>query len=420
MKTKSLLLSLVFLLSLGAGVSAQETTLPEAGLPAVASAEAGLTSDSLFYFLETITEGIGTFFTFGDIKKAERYANLATERLAEAKALVEKEKPELAEKTLARYEKQLNNSIAHAEKTQTKNESNEKAIEVMTRVRMTTAAHLEILAEIHEKVPEQAKPAIEKAMGASVKGHEKAVSMLKEKNALGEAPERVSMPAEIPQEVQERIQMKVQQELMVEKALQVSELPRDMCTRMGGPSETCEKIPPEGFKSFEELKDFCTSSGGPSEICASLESKCKELGVTKPDDCFRVISTATLETYNSVELKTRPVPPMTEEETKERRRMEEEAKINIIEINGSKDKLTKCESSEVIFYFSPGCGYCEKVKSDGTISKMEELGIKVTQVNVQIEPVEHEFRGVPTFVIKEQVHVGYKTFKQLSELLGCS
>ena len=56
----TILLFLSFFLVLE--VLAQDTELP---LP-------GLTPDSPFYFLERISEGIGTFFTFGDLKKAER------------------------------------------------------------------------------------------------------------------------------------------------------------------------------------------------------------------------------------------------------------------------------------------------------------------------------------------------------------
>ena len=90
MKAISLLIISVFLFSLGTGVLAQETELPSPGL----------TPDSPFYFLEMIAEEIGTFFTFGDLKKAERYAILAAERLAEVQAVVEKGKPEFAEKPL--------------------------------------------------------------------------------------------------------------------------------------------------------------------------------------------------------------------------------------------------------------------------------------------------------------------------------
>ena len=321
MKKIVLITILSFLLfSFGIQVSAEETDLPSPGL----------LPDSPFYFLETIAEEIITFFTFGDLKKAERYAALAAERLAEVQAVVEKGKPEFVEKTLARYESQLNNSIARAERAQVKGQNTEQ---VMAKVGQATSKHLEVLAEVYEKIPDQAKPAIENAMKASVKGHEKAVEALKAQDALGEIPEAASLPAEIPAEVRERIQTRVQQELETEEAerakendfqsfdfewfrafcieqgaqsemcasfvndLQRSESIRAFCLERGMlPAEMCEKIPFQGFKSFKELEVFCIETGGTPEICSSVEARCGEVGVTTPDECFFVLLTTTVST----------------------------------------------------------------------------------------------------------------------------
>ncbi len=304
MKAISILITSVVLLSFGTGSLAQETELPDPGL----------TPDSLFYFLETAIEGVGTFFTFGDLKKAERYAALAAERLAEAKAVVEKGKPELAEKTLERYEMQLNKSIARAEKAMAENKSVEKVMEIMSKAGKTTSVHLNILAEIYEKAPEQAKSAIENAMKVSVKGHGKAVEALKTQNALGEVPEEVPLPEKVPQEVRERVQRKAQEELIVEEALQGSESSRELCTKAGGPPEMCEKIPLDGFESFEELKTFFIGLGAPAEQWPLIESKCKELGATKPDECFRLLLVSSSSAYQSAELKASPAPVLPEEE----------------------------------------------------------------------------------------------------------
>ena len=413
MKTISLLIISVFLFSLGAGVFAQETELPDPGL----------TPDSPFYFLETIAEAIGTFFTFGDLKKAERYATLAAERLAEAQAVVEKGKPELVEKTLQRYEKQLNNSIARAKKAQAKNQNTEQ---VMLRVGKATSKHLEVLAEVYEKVPEQAKSAIENAMKASVKGHERAVEALKAQNALGEIPEEVPLPAQVPQEVRERIQTRVQQELEIEKALESvdsSKSLRDICTEQGGTPEMCEKFPLQKFESFEQIESFCTEQGGPPELCASLEAKCREFGVTTANECFLLLSIFSIKTYQSAELKAVPAPSLSEEEMEERRRIERESGTikyqtgeGIIE---TPLEDLECEFNEIIYYYSDTCGSCQKVKDGGIIGKIEGLGVKVNQVNIEFGPINHQIQGVPTFVINEKIYLGYKTFEDLKELLRC-
>jgi hypothetical protein len=318
MRKISLILASLVLVGFVGGVLAQGTELPAPGL----------TPDSPFYFLERISEGIGTFFTFGDLKKAERYAALAAERVAEVQAVVEKGKPEFAEKALKRYEEQLNRSLARAEKAKAKGQKVEKVTETLAEatgkqllvlegvlekvpgaakvaivkakevsmagqknalktlatenperateinlkaaetrlnkakakaeegeideteeaikefedqskfgeeisqiaqglgkdtttveqlVGKATSIHLEILAVVLEKVPEQAKPAIEKAMEVSVKGHQEAVKALKEKGALEEVPEETPMPEKVPAEVKGRIEKKVKEELEEEE-----------------------------------------------------------------------------------------------------------------------------------------------------------------------------------------------------------
>lgn len=293
MKAISLLIASVFLLSFGAGVLAQETELPDPGL----------TPDSPFYFLERIAEGIGTFFTFGDIKKAERYTALATERLAEASAMEEVGKLKLVEKMLERYGNQLEKALSRAERADTKGEDTKELAKIVTE---NTYKHLIVLNKVLERVPEEAKPAIEQAMVVSVKGHEKAVEVLEMKGALSEVPEGASLPAEIPEEVRERIQMKAQEELekeelekeeselAQEEAPQDSKSLREQCIEEKGSSEGCEIFPLQNPKSFEAVEAFCLKLGAPPELCATVEAKCREVGVTTPGKCFLALLTPTI------------------------------------------------------------------------------------------------------------------------------
>jgi len=81
---------------------------------------------------------------------------------------------------------------------------------------------------------------------------------------------------------------------------------------------------------------------------------------------------------------------------------------------------TQCEFNEMVFYYRDDCSWCQKVKDEDTISKIDALGVNVKSVNTKIGPVEHQFKGVPTFVIDNKVYSGYKTFNELKELLVCS
>lgn len=80
---------------------------------------------------------------------------------------------------------------------------------------------------------------------------------------------------------------------------------------------------------------------------------------------------------------------------------------------------TQCQVKEMTFYYLDQCSWCQKVKNEGTISKIEKLGIKVKKINAAVGPIRHKFEGVPTFVINEKVYTGYKIFDELRDLLGC-
>ncbi|PIU15519.1 hypothetical protein COT20_01620 [bacterium (Candidatus Gribaldobacteria) CG08_land_8_20_14_0_20_39_15] len=79
----------------------------------------------------------------------------------------------------------------------------------------------------------------------------------------------------------------------------------------------------------------------------------------------------------------------------------------------------QCQIKEMIFYYADICSWCQKVKDEGTITEIKDLGVRVKEVNVAIGPVRHQFQGVPTFIINDKAYSGYRTFEELKELLGC-
>ncbi len=132
----------------------------------------GMLPDSPFYFLKSLSENIGTIFTFGDNAKAERFLNLSEKRLSEAKALADKGNTEMAERAIERYQEQVENALSRAERARERGEDTD---DVLTRVSEATLRHQETLADVYEKVPEEAKPAIERAMERAMRGHEEAM-----------------------------------------------------------------------------------------------------------------------------------------------------------------------------------------------------------------------------------------------------
>jgi hypothetical protein len=83
-------------------------------------------------------------------------------------------------------------------------------------VAKATSVHLEVLTEIHEKVPEQARVAIENTMANSLMNRERVVEALRNKGALGGIPEEAPALERIQAEVLERVQDRIQQRLQEE------------------------------------------------------------------------------------------------------------------------------------------------------------------------------------------------------------
>ena len=159
----------------------------------------GLTPASRLYFVGRLFEGVGTFFTFGDDAKAERYLTLAEKRLAEAMLLAE-EGDARAQIAIARYENQFEKAKERAERKglnavnvktardvgDQNTESDitteqmvrdfgqfmdgDRSFGLLARITDATTKHLTVLDEVLERVPEQAKTSIEAAKERSIRG----------------------------------------------------------------------------------------------------------------------------------------------------------------------------------------------------------------------------------------------------------
>ncbi len=137
----------------------------------------GMLPDHPLYFMKRGAESVGTFFRFGDEAKANRYLRLSEKRLSEANALSEKENVGLTERTLERYQDQMNKGLERAEKAK---ERGRDMDEVLERVSEATLRHQEALAGVYGRVPEEAREGIQRAMEASQTGGERALNAVSE------------------------------------------------------------------------------------------------------------------------------------------------------------------------------------------------------------------------------------------------
>ena len=290
MRKISLLTALLFLLlSLGVGVLAQATELPNPGL----------TPDSPFYFLERISEGIGTFFTFGDLKKAERYAVLATERVAEAQAVVNKGKPEAAQIALKRYEDQLGRALAKAETAKAKGQNIERVTEI---VATATSKHLTVLEGVLEKVPEAAKAAITRALEKSKNGHITAIIALAGENP-GKAVEINidSARGRLEKAKQEAVK---KNKAKVEKALEDYEDLQTTLEEVRGKGKTLAAlVSEERTKNIEDLDEIKDGAENISTETENEVEKVKEDAIGKQKASLRDIADEDPEKATEINLK---------------------------------------------------------------------------------------------------------------------
>lgn len=104
----------------------------------------GMLPDSPFYGLKLFVESIGTTFTFGAEARADRALELAEVRLAEAKAMAEMNKGDLAAQAVADYKSKMEEAQENAADI----EDTEKREAALTRIDAATSVHIDILNEI--------------------------------------------------------------------------------------------------------------------------------------------------------------------------------------------------------------------------------------------------------------------------------
>lgn len=288
------------------------------------SVDPGLSPDSPFYFLDTIGEKISLFFTFKAERKAEKALRFAEEKFAEAKAMAERNSAKALEKADERYQHFLELANRRAEEVREKGKDVE---ELAAKITENALRHREVLKKVLEKVPEEARSGIERAIEVSERGFDSAIQ---------------SVSGERKEEFRSR------------------------------------------FSSFDERDENTNEDEAVEDETTEAEDEVGNEGRNEEG-----------------------------EEVGEAERNREE------ERNKDVSSAVQCEFKEMTFYYLDSCGYCQKVKSDGSLEKLEELGVNITRVDAREGPINHEFQGVPTFVVNDRVYSGYRNLEGMEDLLHC-
>ena len=145
-------------------------------MQASAAANAGVKPGSFFYFFDTASENISLFFTFNPEQKAKKALAYADERLAEIEAIAEEKNPDAVKTALTNYESNV--ALATEKSKEVKDKG--KAETLLTSIADNTSRNQDALSAVLNKVPEEAKAAIARAIEASKKGQEEATKQIAE------------------------------------------------------------------------------------------------------------------------------------------------------------------------------------------------------------------------------------------------
>lgn len=160
------------------------------------AAQASLPGDAL-YPLKLGTERVGIMLAGGEIARAERGLGFADRRIAEVEALTEEGRSEYLGRAVEKYEYALDTALARIEEAEGRGFDTE---DITTLVAEATVQHMAALVKVYDEVPENARPAIVRAMEKSVTGYDTAVQ------ALDRAGVDLSELPGIPEEVRQRLE----------------------------------------------------------------------------------------------------------------------------------------------------------------------------------------------------------------------
>ncbi len=139
-------------------------------------------------------EILDTFEKSRPEKVAEIHFAIAERNLNRVRERAEEGEFDNVDELIREYGERVNKSNKAMEKAKGIGNNTTGVEKIVTK---SSSAHLEILSEVYEKVPEQSRQNIERAMGVSSNGREKAVKSLKEKDSLNNIPEDVPVSNEV-------------------------------------------------------------------------------------------------------------------------------------------------------------------------------------------------------------------------------
>ncbi|GEM_PF-1006386 len=148
--------------------------LSAAGWGAAYASQSSLPGDTL-YRVKLATEQVRMGLTADDTARAERALGFADRRIEEMKALADRGRAEHLGRAAEKYDDAMDMALALVDRAAV---TGLVTGNVTARLAEVTSRHLRVLDELHDMVPDQARPAIVHARNVSQTGHLRALSAL--------------------------------------------------------------------------------------------------------------------------------------------------------------------------------------------------------------------------------------------------
>lgn len=161
---------------------------------ATSHSELTVTPDHPMYDVKTSVESQIEDLAPNETARAEAKIEQADKRLSEMEVMADQNKTEYVNSTSENYSEEMSELQELSENISDQNQSRD----VNELVANATMKHAEVLSRVYEKVPEQAKKGIGKALNQSVKGHRSAMNNLEQ---LGSKPDLGNITDRIPSDI---------------------------------------------------------------------------------------------------------------------------------------------------------------------------------------------------------------------------
>lgn len=235
--------------------------------------KAWITPDSNLYFIQKLYDSLRITLSGDDINKAQVLSNISEEKLGESEIMVDKNKPELVEKSLQAYNNYINQSVeivknTEKDKDELTTDKTEELNKLEDELQNKEINSIEVLKKIEAKLPDKAKTVVQNVIEMQTSKKEAIIALREERLALNDARK---------QYIQSKQQLKLAQQ--AGDSTVIAKAQEDLNTKDAALKLEKSKVE-ELFKNKKEV--IKTANNSSQDGKAAIKDQYKNTETTKP------------------------------------------------------------------------------------------------------------------------------------------